>query len=224
MTSTPPPPPSGGPYQVPPPPPGAPPPPPNRTKPRRWPLWVGLGVLAFVLLGVVGALTDTGDDERSEPNKIEADAPATTATLEATTTTTAAPTTTSTMSPEQMVDVAKLAFGVVFDAQRVELAEAVQGDINVGSVDLFAYDGNTGVVTLDITSGWASPDNQVDGAWDLTRQLAALYSPTDGAWYQAEWVPGFTLVNSGVTYRCSGEFMARLATFSASRADWDAEC
>lgn len=133
---------------------------------------------------------------------------------------TAAQTEPSAPSPE----VQRTAFASVFEEDRVKLAQILESDDNVESVDKLAYDPASEVVTLDVTSTWASPDNQVEGAWAIVRLMSTLYDPDKGAWYQDGFVPSFVLVNSGSQYTQSGDFMLRLATFSASRDDWEKEC
>jgi len=132
----------------------------------------------------------------------------------------AAETEPSAPSPE----VQRAAFASVFEENRVKLAQILEGDDNVESVDKLAYDPASEVVTLDVTSTWASPDNQVEGAWAIVRLMSTLYDPDGGAWYQDGFVPSFVLINSGSQYTQSGDFMLRLATFSASRDDWEKEC
>jgi hypothetical protein len=121
-------------------------------------------------------------------------------------------------------EVQRTAFASVFEENRVKLAQILESDDNVESVDKLAYDPASEVVTLDVTSTWASPDNQVEGAWAIVRLMSTLYDPDKGAWYQDGFVPSFVLVNSGSEYTQSADFMLRLATFSASRDDWESEC
>lgn len=152
--------------------------------------------------------------------------PPTTTTTEATTTTTFAPTTTIELTPELSV----LAFLLAFGEMRQDLIDALSDDINVQSVDKFVAEAQdeddllSVIVILDITSVWASPDNQHDGAWELMRAMALAWHPINGSWYQELWVPGFRLVNSGRTYECTGDFMVQLADARASRSDWEEQC
>lgn len=115
------------------------------------------------------------------------------------------------------------AFRSAFTEGRAELLTVLEDDDNVESVDKLAYDAKKKVVIVDITSAWASPDNQEDGAWALTRAMAELWTPDTGAWWQDDFLPGFKLVNSGKVYQCSGSFMVKLGDASASRGDWKKE-
>ncbi|MDP2182039.1 MAG: hypothetical protein Q8K99_05645 [Actinomycetota bacterium] len=122
------------------------------------------------------------------------------------------------------LDAQKAGFVAAFEESRVKLAGIVEDDGNAESVDKLAYDAKTETVILDVTSRWGSPDNQVDGAWAIVRLMSTLYDADEGAWYQDGFVPNLRLVNSGRKYTQSGDFMLRLAAFSASRSDWEKEC
>lgn len=216
--------------------------------------WVIITASVFVVLLIIGALAGDdeedgeedvateeptadadealGDDEAEaedpEPIPEEPTAtpepeptatPAPTATPEPTATPTPEP-----LSPEEEIEIAQVAFGIVFEDTRTALIEVLADDINVQSVDRYEWDAELGAVVVDITSGWASPDNQVDGAWELTRAFAQLWAPADGAWHQDVWTPDFRLTNSGTVYACPAEFMVALGDVRASRADWQSTC
>lgn len=125
-------------------------------------------------------------------------------------------------APSREVQIA--AFETVFEENRVKLAQILEDDDNVESVDKLAYDSASQTVLLDVTSPWASSDNQVDGAWAIVRLMSTLYESDQGSWYQDGFVPSFVLTNSGSKYTQSDDFMLRLAAFSASREDWEKEC
>ena len=60
---------------------------------------------------------------------------------------------------------------------------------------------------------------------ELTRKLAEpLFSPDGGFFSTEQYTPGFQLINSGTTYTCDADLMSRLATFTASWTDFEAEC
>ncbi len=195
------------------------------------PTWA---VVVVALIGLaagaaVGQILDPGDADESvatgENTSTSSTAVSTTtaSTTEppATTTTTAASTPTVEVTP----DIARAAVSEVFEVNRVQLAEILAADPNVESVDLFELDPTQNLIRLDITSPFASPGEQASGAWELTRKLAEpLFSPEDGFFSTELYTPGFQLINSGTTYTCSAEVMSRLATFAASRADFEAEC
>lgn len=166
------------------------------------------------------AATDTTEVERTTTTERE-----TTTTTErptTTTTTTEPPTTTTTLSPEEERFVAVLAMQTVFDENRSSLAETLDGLIDVETVDRLAFENET--VVVDVTSGWASPDNQHDGAWTIMKGMAQFWEPNEGIWWQEQFVPSFTFVNSGRSYHCTGDFMVQMATLSAGRDQWEGTC
>lgn len=201
-----------------------------KPEPRRWPtavlIAVGVGAL---LLGLVGGTLIKGGSSSEQTattgtasvsSTSTTTSSSTTTTVQRTTTTTAAPTTTSPPTPEEV----KAAFPGVFDSHRKALLDALGNDENIQSVDRFEYDEKTGAVVLAVTSRWASPDNQDQGAWEITRSAASLWEPGKGVWYSAVWAPSFQLVNSGRYRNCSGEFMVKLADARASQGDWTKSC
>ncbi len=163
----------------------------------------------------------------SEPPKPTTTVPITTSTTVPPTTTTVPPTTTTTI--ERTAELVVIEFFLVFEQTRETIIEIWAEDINVESVDKYVAEAEDAgellsvQVILDVTSGWAHPDNQHDGAWEITRSMAILYEE-DGAWYDELWVPVFRLVNSGRAYQCAGDFMVQLADSRQSRADWEEQC
>lgn len=229
----------------PPPQPGFPPPPaasgttevpsPSTGTVKRWSTGQ-LGAVAVValLLGLgIGAAAASGGDEAGKEEEAASTSSTvasttterertTTTTAPTTTSTTAAPTTTTTAAPTP--ESVAAAFPSQFEATRSELIDVLESDRNVQSVDRFEYDPAQGAVILAVTSTWASPDNQDEGAWELTRAMAALWEPTNGLWHDPTWSPALQLVNSGRYRNCTGEFMVLLADRRASQADWRANC
>ena len=113
----------------------------------------------------------------------------------------------------------------VFDRTKVQLAEIIEQDPNVASVDEFTLDLGDDVIRLDITSPTATRGREADGSWDLVRHLAGpMFSPEDGSFYTEQYTPGLELINGGTTHTCSADVMIRLATFAASRSDFEREC
>ena len=109
------------------------------------------------------------------------------------------------------------------DGFRGDLVEALGSSNDIESVDFLDFDAETDTVVIDVTSRWASPGNQVDGAWGITRTLAILWK--DGSVLgDPTWSAGLRLVNSGTAYTCTSDFMQRLADARAARSDWEAEC
>jgi len=149
-----------------------------------------------------------------------------------TTATTDGPTTTTSEIDLDDPDTVAVMFIIRFELTRDVLIEFLENDINVESVDEYIAEAETAgeptsvQVILDVTSGWASDDNQHDGAWEITRAMADLYddAPDNQAWYSEAWVPDFLLTNSGRDYNCTGDFMVQLADSRKSMSDWDAEC
>ena len=77
---------------------------------------------------------------------------------------------------------------------------------------------------MDVTSQYRPEDNQVNGAWAITRLVAPGWIETDGVWVVGSYVPDFTLINSGTVYECPAAFMRLLADTRAGRSDWEANC
>jgi hypothetical protein len=183
-------------------------------------LALAAGALAVALIASddadSGQVTALGSDDTTTT-----EAPTTTTEATTTTTTTEPTTTTATVS----ADVAKAAVDSVFDNNRVQIAAIIQDNPNVDTVDSFELDLVVDRIRLDITSPFVTPENQADGAWELTRQLAEPLYSTDGGFFSTpQYTPGFELINSGTTYTCSSDFMIRLASFAAGRTDFENEC
>lgn len=189
-------------------------------------------------MGVIGAIAGGGEDDGSSDNSSASatseesaateppatEPPVTEPPVTEAPSTTAAPTTTIALTPEQEIEIAKLAFSTVFEGQKMQVAEILEDSGNAETVDKFLFEMETGDLILDVTSRWASPDNQVDGAWEDTRSLAVLWGRPDGGWYQEVWTPNLLFTNSGTTYNCPGPFMVQLGSLEAGRGDWEATC
>lgn len=198
---------------------------------RGWPLWaqITIGILVLIILAGIASGGEDEEpvaavDETTTTEEVEetptTTTEATTTTTEATTTTTEAPTTT--LSPEQEREVAVIAMGLVFEESRDLLAETLDSLTDVETVDRLAYENET--VIVDITSTWASPDNQHDGAWNIMKGFAVLWDPDDGNWYQKSFSPNLQLINSGRVYTCPGDFMVQMADLRAGRSEWETTC
>ena len=189
------------------------------------------------------AVSSCGGGETAESTTTEAptttEATTTTSTSSTTTTTTTLATTTTTgasLGDLEATDPGQAAalFALSFATTREGLIPLIEDFEDVESVDNFNIDvpdtGNPDedllgtVLLLDVTSTWASEDNQVEGAWFITRALSVLWDRDEGGWYSEHWVPAFRLVNSGTTYECDGEFMVRVADQLAGMSDWLEAC
>ncbi len=200
----------------------------------------GRHILAGVALMALAAATCGGTDTTATT-----DVPTTTevvvvtTTVPPTTTTTVPPTATTTVPPTTTttsgIDLddpatAALFFIFQFESSRDAIIEVLENNINIESVDKYITEAETAgeptsaQVILDVTSGWASDDNQHDGAWEITKAMAILYEAPDKGWYSEVWVPDFLLTNSGRDYNCTGDFMVQLADSRKSMSDWEAEC
>lgn len=164
-----------------------------------------------------GATTTTDPDDDSTTTTER-----TTTSTSTSTTTTEPPTTTTTLSPEEERSIAVLAMQTVFEENRASLAETLGGLTDVETVDRLVFENEA--VVVDVTSGWASPDNQHDGAWTIMKAMAQLWEPDEGTWWQEQFVPNFQFVNSGRVYTCSGDFMVQMATLAAGRDQWEMTC
>lgn len=193
------------------------------------PVWsLALIVLAFV--GIIGATAEPGEENGTEVATARDREPTdTTATTTLRTTTTAAPTTTTvatttTTAPTTTTEpaVTQQSFQAIFDAHRPDFLAILQDDNNIETVDKFIYESGSGMIVLDVTSAWASPDNQVEGAWTIMRGMAALWQP--GGPFPDSFTPGLRLVNSGTRHECDSTFMLQLARTEAGRQDWAAAC
>lgn len=180
------------------------------------PVWV-LVVGAVVLLAVGGA-AGRGDqaDQASDTTTTGAGAEIfanltptsrTTTTAPATTTTTAAPT----------LDQLKTAFALAFETNRIAIAESLEEDQSLQSVDRFEFDGGPGTVILAVTTGYQTEEIIRTKAWEVTDSMLSL-------WRGTEFSPGFRLLADRYTYSCSGDFMRRLADRRATRAEWQTSC
>jgi len=189
------------------------------------------GVLLAVLV-LVGCASDSGSEESLTTQGSSSTTGFTTTSTPATTTTTRMTTTslrTATTAGLGAESAANL-FLTRFEVVRESLIELWSQSPYVDSVDELTAEADTEgdaltiVVTLDVTSGRATPESQHDGAWEIMRTMAVLWDPLNGAWFNETWSPPFRLVNSGRPYECSAEFMVDLADARASRLDWEAQC
>jgi hypothetical protein len=190
---------------------------------RSWRTWQVLvvGVVLLLVGIVIGAVSNNGASTKSASvQSTSTTSPAAATTAPRPTTTIAATTTTALPTPVS----AAAGFPATFDSVRPKLLSLLQGDSNVKSVDKLVFDPGNGTVVLAVTSTWASPDNQVTGAWELTRSVATLWMPTRGAFYDPVWQPNFSLSNSGTNSLCKAPFMVSLADSKASQSDWQAQC
>lgn len=141
-----------------------------------------------------------------------------------TTATSAAPKTTATadLGPTTTLD-AKGQFVLAFEKLQPDLLHVVQADRDVQTVNKVGFDTPNDAVLIDVTSQFVRFENQADAGWNLVQLLAQLWAPGQG-YNQSEYVPGLHFVNSGVDYRCSADFMVRLATGRANRSGWETQC
>lgn len=156
---------------------------------------------------------DSTPDTSAPPRTTERPAP---------TTTVVATTTTSAPTPEELAALNNMTFVLVCEQSRDGFIDALTNDMNVQSVDQWLCR-EDGVMEVSITSAWATPENQADGAWELMRAFAVIWDDDDGL-FNTDFKPPLRFVNSDTVYECSGDFMDRLADTRASRADWEAEC
>jgi hypothetical protein len=140
------------------------------------------------------------------------------------TTTSAKPVTSTTTTAARTPETVAVEFPSKFESSRSRVLTILQADSNIKSVDKFLFDPATGTVVLAETSAWASPDNQVTGAWEITRAIAALWGKPTGLYTDSVWMPNFQLGNTGKTYNCPADLMAQLADSRASRSDWATTC
>lgn len=196
---------------------------PQKKRWKKWALWGLGGFFALMLLGSLAGDPDEEAEAAATTTTTETTTEATT-TTKATTTTTEATTTTRQLTAEEQRYIAVLAMSVSFENSRDAIIGILEDDINVDSVDKFVFDVGEETVILAVTSGWASGDNQIDGAWELTRTIAELWHPDDGHFVQDQFTPNFLLSNSGTAYECDADFMKRLADSRASRGDWEVLC
>lgn len=181
-----------------------------------------LAILAVIVIAVTAAAALIIALNNDEPD--EAASTATTTTTDATTTTRrAATTTTAAVVIPETPDDTEAVLRDAFENSRESLAEELNGHPDIESANKVVWDDTTHGILLDVTSTWASPDNQAEGAFNITRDMAPLWG--EGyADFAAVFVPTFTLVNSGTTYSCPGQFMLDLADARAGRTDFEGSC
>ena len=199
-----------------PPPPGPPPTPSVAAAdggPKRWSLHpiAALAILLVTLLIGIGIGAASGSSDKKDATVAAVDtSTSTTSTAPPTTTTTRPPTTTTTLPPATPESVGGL-FPAGFESSRSKVLDVLTSMTDIETVDSFIYDPAKQAVTLAVTSRWASPENQVDGAWSISRAIATLWQQPDGAMTTRLVQPKFTLVNSGTRYTCPAETMTALA-------------
>lgn len=182
------------------------------------PRLVLIGVVGTALLSLAGCSGDSGGGSlRSLADSSTTSGPRPT-TAEPTFVTDAP---TTTLSPAD----AKAAMIDAFTQTRNDFVPAIQASTDVASADKIEYDPVSDSIDVEVTSRWASPDNQVDGAWNITKLVAALWE-TEGSGLRRypPYAPGFRLVNSGTVYHCTSDVMIAIAEIRASREDWQAQC
>lgn len=123
----------------------------------------------------------------------------------------------------ETVEVAVLFTGMIEGDGREAVINMVETIAD--SVDNLTYDIPTNQLALAVTSGWASPDNQIEAGWDIARALKDLWGSRDGAEpaEDLEW-PGFTLTVDGHQFNCPGDAMRSVAEARMSRAEWEDAC
>lgn len=126
-------------------------------------------------------------------------------------------------------DVAKdrNAVGDAVEANRVELAEAIESDTYIESVDSISYDRNTGTVSVSATTTYAGEyggEYRLEESWEVYRNMAVLWKADDGAWRTPLFSPALAFTNGDESYTCSGDFMNRLADRQADQPAWQSEC
>lgn len=204
------------------------------TKPAWWKRrWVHITAGVVVALLVLGAIV--GEDEDAEDAGVSVveqttTEPASEPEPEPTTTeaptTTAAPTTTTTEAPpdpETLRQESIEIFAAVIEANRIELAEALESDTFIESVDALTFDPETGVLSISATSGYATDEYRANEMWEVVRTLAHAWAE-DGAFVDAHFSPGLAFSNGRESFACAPEFMERLARRVADRDAWEAEC
>ena len=192
--------------------------------------------LVVILVACTGQTAEPSSTESAEPptSSTSVTTATTTTTVQTTTTTIIAATTTTAGLEATTPSQAAALFTLMVAGSRDAIIDIIQDGGEVETVDKFVFEfpesGDAEsdllglVLVLDVTSRWASRDNQEDGAWAITRVMSALWDPSEIVPYHELWVPPFRLTNSGTTYECSGEFMVRLASVQAGRSDWESEC
>lgn len=134
----------------------------------------------------------------------------------ATTTTT---TTVYVLTEEEQIEIAELAFEIVFASVRTEAAEIID-TLDGVSVDRFVYSAVFDRVVLDLSTELDSEEI----AWAVTKGMARFWSDDDGAWYLDVWTPGFNVTVNGRSFNCDGETMVELGSFRVGRSAWEGAC
>lgn len=190
----------------------------------RWILVVAILTLAgcSVSAGSDGGKTDATAAIKRTTTTTESTTTTTTTRPKPTTSTTEPPTTTTTY--DLAADVAKdrAAATDLLNSNRTALADAIEADSNVSSVDSLTIEGDT--VRVSVTSGYSTLEYQVDEAWAVYRAMATLWNEDDGILVTPIYAPALAFTNNIQSYTCSADFMRRLASAQADRSAWEAEC
>lgn len=170
--------------------------------------------LVAVLVLSLSACSDDGDDVA---------APTSTST-----TVEKAATTSSTRSPAAVVNAAtttpetleakKVRLAAAFDQNRVAIAEAIEEEVGLQSVDRYEFDQGPGTMIMVVTTGYQTEEIVRDKAWEITDVMLDFWREF------TDLSPGFQLTADQVSYSCPGDFMRRLADRRATRAEWQASC
>jgi hypothetical protein len=140
-------------------------------------------------------------------------------------TTTAAPTTTTTtttiyvLTQEEELEIARIAFQIVFDEGRMSLAQILDS-VDGLEVDRLVYDDEAGSIILELSTEFETSEF----GWELTKAMAQLWSDSDGFWYLPVWSPGLTLSINGQQHDCSGAIMVEFGSFRAGQEGWETFC
>jgi hypothetical protein len=207
------------------------------------PVWA-LAVVAVLMLGVGGAagrsLSEPSDPAATSPTAAPPDAPAPSPSraaidepspaedsVDAAVQLEVEPSTTTTTQASAPVtpDVAKAAVNWVFNRTRARLVEIIEQDPGVESVERLELDLDADVIRLDFTATLPNRGREGDTTWALVQRFAEpMFSPDSGSFSTELYTPGLAVATGGSSYACPSDTMIRLATFSASRTDFENEC
>jgi hypothetical protein len=131
--------------------------------------------------------------------------------------------TTQAAGPSTTLD-AKGQFVQIFEKVQSSFVAAIAADPEIQAVNKIAFVLSTNAVLMDVTSKPAAPaKTPADNAWHVLQLIAPLWAPGQG-FNRTAFVPGLHLVNSGADYRCTSDFMVRLAAGQVDQATWPAQC
>lgn len=132
--------------------------------------------------------------------------------------------------PQEATDmIARSGFRLYFDDARDDFATALEISSEIESVDVMAYDPDSEIVRVVVSSVYSTEDRLRSVAWDVARAMTvAVFDHSEGLWgsldFEVTWLPDFELDVEGLTYRCSGETMGRIADRGLSRSEWESAC